>query len=159
MSASLTLHASLVQLNQTGVLLLGPSGSGKSELCLHLLERGHQLVSDDAVTLSVENTALTGQPSTPLLQSIHLRALGLLNPVHHFGLQAVIPRSTISLAIQLIEHYPKDMPTSLSLPNTSITFLNYTIPLLYLPTLSAVPAAIRLESYVKHFTLMTSTTK
>ena len=46
------LHGTLVDVAGVGVLLLGPSGIGKSECALELLRRGHRLVADDVVELS-----------------------------------------------------------------------------------------------------------
>jgi HPr kinase/phosphorylase len=43
------LHATAVAIGGHGVLLLGASGSGKSDLALRLIDRGATLVSDDAV--------------------------------------------------------------------------------------------------------------
>ena len=43
------LHASCVELSGTGVVLVGPSGSGKSDLALRLIDGGAQLVADDRV--------------------------------------------------------------------------------------------------------------
>ena len=45
--SSETLHASTVALDGRAVLISGPSGSGKSDLALRLLDRGFTLVSDD----------------------------------------------------------------------------------------------------------------
>ncbi|MCY7339163.1 MAG: aldolase, partial [Sphingomonas bacterium] len=44
--SSETIHASTVALNGRAVLITGPSGSGKSDLTLRLLDRGFVLVSD-----------------------------------------------------------------------------------------------------------------
>ena len=44
----ITLHGVLMELYSIGVLITGESGSGKSELALELVTRGHRLVADDA---------------------------------------------------------------------------------------------------------------
>jgi serine kinase of HPr protein (carbohydrate metabolism regulator) len=41
------LHASTVAREGRAVLISGPSGSGKSDLALRMLDRGFTLVSDD----------------------------------------------------------------------------------------------------------------
>ena len=47
-------HGALVEVQGVGVLLLGPSGIGKSECALELVRRGHVLVADDVVERSEE---------------------------------------------------------------------------------------------------------
>ena len=43
-----TLHGVFMEIYSIGVLITGEAGSGKSELALELLSRGHRLVADDA---------------------------------------------------------------------------------------------------------------
>ncbi|HWS77722.1 MAG TPA: HPr kinase/phosphorylase, partial [Thermomonas sp.] len=43
-----TLHGVFMEIYSIGVLITGESGSGKSELALELVTRGHRLVADDA---------------------------------------------------------------------------------------------------------------
>ena len=44
-------HATCVRLDGKGILIRGPSGSGKSDLALRLIDRGGLLVADDLVSL------------------------------------------------------------------------------------------------------------
>ena len=49
------IHASCVFIKQKGILILGDSGSGKSDLCLRLImEFGAKLVADDRVDIKIE---------------------------------------------------------------------------------------------------------
>jgi serine kinase of HPr protein (carbohydrate metabolism regulator) len=48
------------------VLILGPSGSGKSDLALRLIERGARLVSDDQTALFVEDGRLFAESPPPI---------------------------------------------------------------------------------------------
>jgi hypothetical protein len=52
MTDTLSLHATAIAVDGQGLLLTGPSGSGKSDLALRLLRQGARLVSDDLVLLS-----------------------------------------------------------------------------------------------------------
>jgi ABC-type lipoprotein export system ATPase subunit len=49
--SSETLHASCVAIAGRAVLIEGPSGSGKSDLALRLIDRGATLVSDDSTVM------------------------------------------------------------------------------------------------------------
>jgi len=44
-----SLHGSLADVYGIGLLFIGPSGIGKSECVLDLVERGHRLVADDLI--------------------------------------------------------------------------------------------------------------
>jgi serine kinase of HPr protein (carbohydrate metabolism regulator) len=65
-----------------GVLLRGPSGSGKSDLALRLIDGGAKLVADDGVELRREGERLFARlpPSAPesVRGRIELRGLGIL---------------------------------------------------------------------------------
>ena len=51
MTSPLNIHASCVAINGRGILLLGKSGAGKSELALRLMDEGARLVADDRTDL------------------------------------------------------------------------------------------------------------
>ncbi len=65
-------------LSGTGVLLRGPSGSGKSDLALRLIDGGGRLVADDQVLLSAGPSGpMAGAP--PALRGLlEVRGLGIL---------------------------------------------------------------------------------
>jgi HPr kinase/phosphorylase len=72
------------------VLLLGPSGSGKSDLVLRLLDHGFALVADDQV--EVEDGI--ARPPVALAGLLEVRGLGLLRICH-------TPEARIRLAVTL----------------------------------------------------------
>ena len=73
------LHATLVQLEQKGILLLGKSGAGKSDLALRLIEnKGAVLVADDVVVLQTENGHLYGQAAENLRGMLEVRGIGIV---------------------------------------------------------------------------------
>src|ERR1700712_5927 len=68
------MHGSCASKAGAGVLLIGPPGSGKSDLLLRLLDHGFSLVADDQVVLE-DGVA---RPPRPLAGLIEVRGLGLL---------------------------------------------------------------------------------
>jgi serine kinase of HPr protein (carbohydrate metabolism regulator) len=75
---SFLLHATCVALDGVGVLLGGPSGSGKSDLALRLIDGGAILVSDDQVALSVREGRLSASPPATIAGMIEAREIGLM---------------------------------------------------------------------------------
>ena len=69
-----TRHASAVQINGRGVLLFGPSGSGKSSLAARLIEHcGAVLIGDDRLTLQVRDQKMIASQHESLLGPLALR--------------------------------------------------------------------------------------
>ncbi|MDE0056965.1 MAG: HPr kinase/phosphatase C-terminal domain-containing protein [Defluviicoccus sp.] len=71
-------HASCVAVDGEGVLLLGPPGSGKSDLALRLVDGGATLVADDQVDIRAAAGRLEASPPPALAGKIELRGLGIL---------------------------------------------------------------------------------
>ena len=72
------LHASCVSRSGNAILLVGPSGSGKSDLALRLLSRGFELVADDQVYVQ------DGIASCPaaLAGLLEVRGIGIVRLPH-----------------------------------------------------------------------------
>jgi HPr kinase/phosphorylase len=94
-------HGALVQVQGVGVLLLGPSGVGKSEAALELVTRGHRLVADDVVELSPEAGRLVGSAPRPIRHYLEIRGLGILFVPELYGAEAVLERCAIDLVCRL----------------------------------------------------------
>ncbi len=77
-----------------GLLLLGESGAGKSDLALRLIERGAMLVADDQVVLSVRSGRLIGRAPENLAGLIEVRGVGIVRVPH-------VSEAAICLAIAL----------------------------------------------------------
>ncbi|MBB1496685.1 HPr kinase/phosphorylase [Paracoccus sp. MC1862] len=73
-----TIHASAVEIAGRGLLILGPSGSGKSSLALALMGMGARLVADDRVILRVRDSSLVAECPAPIRGRIEARGIGLL---------------------------------------------------------------------------------
>ncbi|NHF71583.1 HPr kinase/phosphorylase [Paracoccus xiamenensis] len=73
-----TIHASAVALEGRGVLILGPSGSGKSSLALQLIGLGGQLIGDDRIVLHRADDAIVASAPAALDGLIEARGIGLI---------------------------------------------------------------------------------
>jgi len=97
-----TLHATLVQVLGLGVLLMGASGVGKSELALDLIARGHRLIADDAVELLRPAAGCLLGRCAPLLRGfLEVRGLGILDIRAAYGSAAMASQTRVDLALQL----------------------------------------------------------
>ena len=64
----LVLHGSSVEINGSALIILGEKGFGKSTLTAALLRRGHRLISDDLVAISVDFPKIKLLPGIPILK-------------------------------------------------------------------------------------------
>ncbi|OYW86936.1 MAG: hypothetical protein B7Z20_06285 [Sphingobium sp. 32-64-5] len=75
------IHASCVAIDNRAVLIMGPSGSGKSDLCLRLIDRGALLVSDDytAVRRDEGSGHVIASPPATIAGKMEIRGLGVIS--------------------------------------------------------------------------------
>jgi HPr kinase/phosphorylase len=96
------LHGVLVDVFEVGILLLGKSGIGKSEVALELVMRGHKLVADDVVECDFRPPGMVfAEPAELLRHHIEVRGLGILNIRDLFGVTAIRERKRIDLVVRL----------------------------------------------------------
>jgi len=91
---TVNIHACCVAVNGRGVLLLGGSGAGKSDLALRLIDDGAKLVSDDRTELSVERGKLWARAPKSIAGLIEVRGLGIVA-------LPFAPKAVIALAVKL----------------------------------------------------------
>jgi serine kinase of HPr protein (carbohydrate metabolism regulator) len=73
-----TLHASTVATEGRAVVIIGPSGSGKSDLALRLLDRGFTLVSDDQTTIKKDGERLIASAPPNIAGKMEVRGIGIV---------------------------------------------------------------------------------
>ena len=74
-----TLHASTVALDGRVVLISGPSGSGKSDLALRLIDRGFVLVSDDQTIVKKDGDRLIATAPPTIAGKLEVRGIGIVD--------------------------------------------------------------------------------
>ena len=72
------LHSSTVALDGRAVLISGPSGSGKSDLALRMLDRGFTLVSDDRTILRRLGGKLIASAPDSIKGKLEVRGVGIV---------------------------------------------------------------------------------
>jgi HPr kinase/phosphorylase len=102
------LHGSAVAFAGRGVLIVGGSGSGKSELALRLVGRGAALVADDRVELERRGAALIASAPAALAGLIEGRGVGLLR-------LPAAPEAVVTLAVDLDREPAARMPQSVTI--------------------------------------------
>lgn len=76
--SSETLHATSVTIAGRAVLLCGPSGTGKSDLALRLIDRGATLVSDDYTLVKRINGVLLATAPETIRGKMEVRGIGIV---------------------------------------------------------------------------------
>ncbi|MCW2394358.1 MULTISPECIES: HPr kinase/phosphorylase [unclassified Sphingobium] len=138
-----TIHATSVAIGGKGVLLIGGTGSGKSDLALRLIDRGAMLISDDYTRASKRDGKLILDAPETIAGKLEIRHLGIVETPHVGGVIAC-------LAIRLDEA-PVRMPDI----GSTFSLLGVELPLVVLAGLEpsapikAEWALLRLDGQAK----------
>jgi len=144
--AETTLHGVLMDVYGIGVLLLGESGTGKSECALDLVTRGHRLVADDVVEVSREKEHIVmGWGPARIRHHMEIRGLGIINIRDIFGVAAIRFRKRIELVIRLETWKPEEEYDRLGLTELTHPILGVEIPILRIPVTAGRNIAILVE--------------
>ncbi len=153
----ITMHGVFLDVLGMGVLITGESGTGKSELALELVSRGHRLIADDATEFSrIAPETISG---ACLLSGINpfleVRGLGVLNVQALFGDSAIKKDKYLRLIVHL------EQMTSEGLQNVDRLqgdfgvrrILGVDIPEILLPVAPGRNLAVLLEAAVRNHSL------
>jgi HPr kinase/phosphorylase len=100
---SVLIHATTVQIGVHGVILMGESGAGKSDLALRLIAEGALLVSDDQTRLTLDQGRLIATAPQTIAGRIEARGVGILRAPQ-------VSAATVRLAVQLTRGAVERMP-------------------------------------------------
>jgi HPr kinase/phosphorylase len=99
---SVTLHGCMVDMRGVGVLIIGKSGSGKSETAIGLLERGASLVADDMVRVKYVGGELMASSPDLSRGYLEIRGIGIVNVANLYGLASIRPEKRLDLVVTLL---------------------------------------------------------
>jgi len=129
-----SIHASLVDVYGVGLLFVGRSGIGKSEIALDLVERGHRLVADDVVELLRKGEEIViGRGRELLEHNMEIRGIGVVDVREIFGIRAIRIQKRIEVVVRLEEwrsdqHYDRH-----GLERNTSEILGVAIPTVVIP--------------------------
>jgi len=110
-------HGSAIAIHGSGVLLLGPSGSGKSDLALRLVDRGAKLICDDVVHIENNNSLPQLACAPNIAGKIEVRGIGIC-PIDF------VDSAPLRLVVQLAQHVDRMPPE-----HQRITIAGYSTPI------------------------------
>jgi HPr kinase/phosphorylase len=156
-----TLHGVLMEVYSIGVLITGESGSGKSELALELITRGHRLVADDAPEfIQIAPDVIDGTCPEMLQDLLEVRGLGILNVREMFGQTAVKTSKYLRLVVHL-DPLPREQPIEqgglerIYGANSYREILDTKIPQATIPVAPGRNLAVLVEAAVRNHVLKT----
>ncbi|HXG37957.1 MAG TPA: HPr(Ser) kinase/phosphatase [Bacteroidota bacterium] len=153
----IVLHGSFVDVYGVGVLLMGRSGIGKSEIALDLVERGHRLVADDVVNVTRKGEGILMGSGTELVKHfMEIRGLGLIDVRSMFGIRAIRFQKRVEVVVELEEWKPNEDYTRTGLDDEPVTILDVEIPHVRLPifpgkNVTVITEVIALNYLLKHY--------
>ena len=153
----LSVHASFVDVYGIGMLFVGKSGIGKSEVALDLVERGHRLVADDVVILTKKGEGILMGTGTSLgSHFMEIRCIGIIDVRSMFGVRAIRFQKRLEVIVELEVWDPNQAYTRTGLDITNIQIINVDIPIIKLPivpgkNITVVAEVIALNYLLKHY--------
>ena len=153
----ISIHGSFVDVYGVGMLFVGKSGIGKSEVALDLVERGHRLVADDVVIFTKKGEGILMGSGTELIKHfMELRGVGIIDVRSMFGIRAIRFQKRLELVIELEIWDDNAHYTRTGLDDSNITISNVDIPYIKLPiipgkNLTVISEMIALNYLLKHY--------
>ncbi len=149
-----TLHGVFLNVYGKGILIVGESGMGKSEVALELIRRGHVLVADDRVDIARVHNKLIGHSPDLLYGMLEIRGIGIIDVVKMFGASSLLEKAEVELVIRLEKYDNKKDYARVGIENEEVTgIVGIDVPTVILPVKEGRTMAILVESAVTNFQL------
>ena len=147
------LYGVMLSIYGRGIMIMGNSGIGKSELALDLINRGHMLVADDRIDVTRVHTSLLCTAPKLLKRKLEIRGLGIVDVTRMFGANAYLNRSHLDFVIKLVKFDESNENDRLNPLNETIDILGLEVPMLIIPITEGKSLSVIIESAVSNFLL------
>lgn len=153
----LTTHGSFVDVYGVGILFVGNSGIGKSEIALDLIERGHRLVADDVVILTKKTENVIIGAGTDLVKHfMEIRGIGFIDVEKIFGVRAIRYQKRLEVIVELEVWNKESDYTRTGLEDAVYNILGVDLPYVKLPivpgkNITVISEVISLHYLLKHY--------
>ena len=149
-------HGSFLDVYGVGILFVGRSGIGKSEVALDLVERGHRLVADDVVMLTKKKESIIMGTGTSLVQHfMEIRGLGIIDIRQMFGIRSIRFQKRLEIIVELMEFDPDEDYTRIGLDEEPTSVMNVDISTVKLPIFPGKNITVIAEVIAVHYLLRT----
>lgn len=145
----------LMSIYGTGVLIMGESGIGKSELELDLIKRGHIFVADDLVEISRVNKTIYGRAPDNLKKMLEVRGIGVINVNIMFGGHCFLDKCHVDFVIKMVnrDQYLRSNPDRLNPTENKIKLLGVEKPIIEIPVTEGKLMSTIIETAVSSYIL------
>jgi len=150
-----TMHGTMIDVFGVGILLTGKSGIGKSECALDLVERGHKIVTDDAVKIKLNDDKLLAMPTNDFGHFMEIRGVGLIDVEKMFGIQAVGLEKQIDVQLELMPWQDNMDYERIGLSDNYVEILGVKKPIIYLPVSPGKNVSVIIEVVAMNYILKT----
>ena len=150
-STQTDIHGVLLEINGFGVLILGPSGIGKSLNAAELISRGYKLVSDDVVQVDkTESGQLIGKAPSNIKNLMEIAGVGIINVKEIFGAESVLDQKKLDMVIELSECKLQGVYDRLGLEEENYKLLGVYLPYKLIPVVSEGNTSLIIEIAVRN---------
>ena len=104
MAENSIVHGCLVEIEGTGVLIVGDPGVGKTSVCLELARLGHDFIADDAVEIRRSGNEIVGTSPAATRSMRAVRGVGIRS------MKCERDSTVIALIVELLNDEPIVLP-------------------------------------------------
>jgi HPr kinase/phosphorylase len=155
-SPQMVVHGTFTDVHGVGILFVGRSAIGKSEVALDLVERGHRLVADDTVMLTNNAEGTIMGTSTKIAKHfMEIRGLGIIDVRAMFGVRAVRFQKRVEIIVELEQYHQDNEYTRTGLEDSSAEVMGVNLDYVKLPIFPGKNITVIVEAIALNYLLRT----